>query len=70
MITGKVKFFNAKKGFGFIEREGEKDIFVHYSGIAMDGYKKLDQDVEVTFELEEGPNGQQATNVTIVEKKD
>jgi len=68
MLTGKVKFFNAKKGFGFIEREGEKDIFVHYSGIAMEGYKKLDQDVEVSFELEEGPNGTQATNVVVVEK--
>jgi len=70
MLHGKVKFFNAKKGFGFIEREGEKDIFVHYSGISMEGYKKLEQNVEVTFDLEDGPNGQQAANVTVVENKD
>jgi len=70
MLHGKVKFFNAKKGFGFIEREGEKDIFVHYSGISMEGYKKLEQNVEVTFDLEDGPNGRQAANVTVVENKD
>lgn len=66
-MLGRVKFFNAKKGFGFIERDGEKDIFVHFSGINMEGYKKLDQGVKVNFDLEEGPNGTQATNVTIVE---
>jgi len=66
-MIGRVKFFNAKKGFGFIERDGEKDIFVHFSGISMEGYKKLDQGVKVNFDLEEGPNGIQATNVTIVE---
>ena len=66
-MVGRVKFFNAKKGFGFIERDGEKDIFVHFSGISMEGYKKLDQGFKVNFDLEEGPNGIQATNVTIVE---
>lgn len=61
---GKVKWFSNVKGFGFLEKEGgTKDIFVHYSVIQGDGYKKLLEGEEVTFEITEGPKGPQATNV-------
>ena len=66
-ITGKVKWFNEKKGFGFIEQEGGKgDIFVHFSAIKSDGFKTLKEGDSVTFEVEEGQKGQQAANVTVV----
>lgn len=61
---GKVKWFNAEKGFGFIEREGGKDVFVHFSAIEMDGYKTLEEGTEVQFEVIEGAKGPQAANVT------
>jgi CspA family cold shock protein len=61
---GKVKWFNAEKGFGFIEREGGKDVFVHFSAIEMDGYKTLEEGTEVQFEVIEGAKGPQASNVT------
>jgi Cold shock proteins len=64
MEKGKVKWFNAEKGFGFIEREGGKDVFVHYSAIDMDGYKSLEEGTEVMFEVVEGAKGPQAANVT------
>jgi CspA family cold shock protein len=64
MEKGKVKWFNAEKGFGFIEREGGKDVFVHYSAIEMDGYKSLEEGTEVMFEVVEGAKGPQAANVT------
>jgi len=54
MERGRVKWFNAEKGFGFIEREGGKDVFVHFSAINMDGYKTLEEGAEVEFEVVEG----------------
>ncbi|MFE7912463.1 cold-shock protein [Bacillus mobilis] len=62
MEQGKVKWFNADKGFGFIEREGGEDVFVHFSAIQIDGYKSLDEGQRVTFEVEQGQRGLQATN--------
>ena len=64
METGTVKWFNAEKGFGFIEREAGEDVFVHFSAIQGDGFKSLDEGQSVTFEIEEGQRGPQATNVT------
>jgi len=61
---GKVKWFNPEKGFGFIEREEGKDVFVHFSAIEMDGYKTLEEGTEVQFEVIEGAKGPQAANVT------
>ena len=66
MEKGKVKWFNAEKGFGFIEREGGSDVFVHFSAIAMDGYKTLEEGTEVQFDIVEGMKGAQAANVTPV----
>src|SRR5882672_1165246 len=61
--TGKVKWFNEAKGFGFIERSGGPDVFVHYSAIVGDGFKSLKEGDEVTFEVTQGPKGPQAANV-------
>ena len=66
MSTGKVKFFNAEKGYGFITIEGGQDVFVHYSAIEVDGYKTLEEGQEVSFDVVEGPRGEQAANVRIV----
>ncbi len=63
MAKGKVKWFNAEKGYGFIESEDGTDVFVHFSAISMDGYKTLDEGQEVTFEVSEGAKGPQASNV-------
>ncbi|PLS07231.1 cold-shock protein [Neobacillus cucumis] len=63
MEHGKVKWFNSEKGFGFIEREGGDDVFVHFSAIQGEGYKTLDEGQEVTFEIENGQRGPQAVNV-------
>ena len=63
MLRGKVKWFNASKGFGFLETEGGKDVFVHFSAILGDGYKKLDDGDNVEFETQETPKGVQAMNV-------
>ena len=63
MESGKVKWFNSEKGFGFIEREGGEDVFVHFSAIQGEGYKTLDEGQEVTFEIENGQRGPQAVNV-------
>ena len=63
IIKGKVKFFNAAKGFGFINRDdGGKDVFIHFSGIAMDGYKELMEGDKVEFTVVEGAKGPQAAN--------
>ncbi|OZM56181.1 cold-shock protein [Lottiidibacillus patelloidae] len=64
MERGKVKWFNSEKGFGFIEREGGEDVFVHFSAIQSDGFKSLEEGEEVTFEIENGQRGPQATNVS------
>ena len=66
MEQGKVKWFNAEKGFGFIEREDGDDVFVHFSGIATDGYKTLEEGQKVEFDITEGQRGKQATNVVPV----
>lgn len=67
MATGKVKWFNDAKGFGFIEQEnGGKDIFVHFSAIQDEGFKTLREGQEVSFDVVEGPKGPQATNVVKV----
>ncbi|PZF89572.1 cold-shock protein [Listeria ivanovii] len=63
MEQGTVKWFNAEKGFGFIERENGDDVFVHFSAIQGDGFKSLDESQAVTFDVEEGQRGPQAANV-------
>jgi CspA family cold shock protein len=63
MEQGTVKWFNAEKGFGFIERENGDDVFVHFSAIQTDGFKSLDEGQKVTFDVEQGARGPQATNV-------
>ncbi len=64
MSKGKVKWFNNQKGYGFITPDGSTtDVFVHYSAITGDGYKTLEEGVEVEFEITKGPKGDQATNV-------
>jgi CspA family cold shock protein len=62
-VTGKVKWFNASKGYGFLEREGGPDVFVHYSAIQSEGFRTLQEGQEVEFEIEQGPKGLQAANV-------
>ncbi len=63
MEQGTVKWFNAEKGFGFIERENGDDVFVHFSAIQSEGYKSLDEGQKVTFDVEQGARGAQAANV-------
>lgn len=63
MKQGTVKWFNAEKGFGFIEVEGENDVFVHFSAINQEGYKSLEEGQAVEFEVVEGDRGPQAANV-------
>jgi CspA family cold shock protein len=65
-MRGTVKWFNAVKGYGFIGQENGDDVFVHFSAIQMDGYRKLEEGMQVEFSLESGPKGLQAANVTIV----
>lgn len=66
MNKGTVKWFNAEKGFGFIEREDGSDVFVHFSGIAGEGYKTLEEGQKVDFDITEGQRGEQATNVVVL----
>ena len=63
MANGTVKWFNNKKGYGFINEEGGRDIFVHFSSIEMDGYKTLNEGEQVVFEIEESARGPEAKNV-------
>ena len=62
-MTGKVKWFNAEKGYGFIEREEGGDVFVHFSAIQADGFKTLEEGQAVEFDVVEGPRGEHAANV-------
>ncbi|RNA67916.1 cold shock domain-containing protein [Alteribacter keqinensis] len=62
-MTGKVKWFNSEKGFGFIEREDGDDVFVHFSAIQSEGFKSLEEGQDVEFEIVEGDRGPQAANV-------
>lgn len=66
METGKVKWFNSEKGFGFIEVEGADDVFVHFTAIQEEGFKSLEEGQEVNFEIVEGNRGPQAANVVKV----
>lgn len=64
-ITGTVKWFNSGKGYGFIAHEGGEDVFVHFSAIQAEGYRKLEEGQRVEFTIEKGPKGLQAANVTL-----
>ena len=64
-MYGTVKWFNPEKGFGFIEREGGEDVFVHFSSIKSEGFKTLDEGQRVQFDVEQGQRGLQATNVIL-----
>jgi CspA family cold shock protein len=66
-VQGTVKWFNTSKGFGFIQRAGEPDVFVHYSAIQGDGFKNLDEGQPVEFSVEKGPKGLQATEVVLIQ---
>jgi len=65
MVKGEVKWFNEKKGYGFLSQEDGDDVFVHYSSIQGDGFKTLKEGDPVEFEVQEGPKGPQAVNVTL-----
>ncbi len=66
MNRGTVKWFNNQKGYGFISDEGGNDVFVHFSGLNMEGYKTLEEGATVEYEVTEGAKGPQATNVTVI----
>ncbi|WP_055667509.1 cold-shock protein [Desnuesiella massiliensis] len=66
MNKGTVKWFNSEKGFGFIEADNGKDVFVHFSAIAGDGYKSLQEGQKVSFDITQGPRGDQAANVVVL----
>jgi CspA family cold shock protein len=65
-VLGTVKWFNAGKGYGFIEREEGEDVFVHFSAIQADGFRTLEEGQQVEFSIEQGPKGLQAADVTLV----
>ena len=64
--TGRVKWFNAAKGYGFIERDGGEDIFVHFSSIRGDGYRNLEEGQQVEFQVEQDPKGLRAADVAVI----
>jgi CspA family cold shock protein len=65
MAEGTVKWFNSSKGYGFIAQENGPDVFVHHSGINASGYKSLNEGDKVTFDIQQGPKGPSAVNVTL-----
>jgi len=65
-VVGTVKWFNASKGYGFLEREGGPDVFVHYTAIESDGYRSLQEGQKVEFSIEQGPKGLQAARVILI----
>jgi len=67
MAQGRIKWFNDQKGYGFIEHEGGEDVFVHFSAIQGDGFRSLNENDNVEFEIVDGPKGKQATNVKRIE---
>ena len=66
-MKGTVKWFNNQKGYGFISDEQGQDVFVHYSGLNMEGFKSLDEGAAVEFDVVQGEKGPQATNVTVIQ---
>ena len=66
MNTGRVRWFNSEKGFGFITVDGGKDVFVHFSAISGNGYKTLEEGQSVSFDVTQGDRGDQASNVTVL----
>ena len=66
--TGTVKWFNDSKGYGFISREGDSDVFVHFSAIQVEGFKTLSEGQRVEFSVEQGPKGPQAANVVLLQR--
>ena len=66
MHRGTVKWFNNQKGYGFISDEEGNDVFVHYTGLNMEGFKSLDEGAKVEYDVVNGPKGPQATNVTVI----
>ena len=66
MANGIVKWFDEKKGYGFIQQEDGPDVFVHFSGIGGNGFKSLEEGARVTFEIEQGQKGPAAVNVTVI----
>ncbi len=67
MVTGRVKWFDERKGYGFISRDDGGDVFVHYSAIQMKGFKTLKEGQRVEFEVTKSPKGEQASNVRVIE---
>ena len=67
-VQGKVKWFNGAKGYGFLEQDGGKDVFVHYSAIEGDGFRSLNEGQAVEFEIVDGPKGQQAASVKRIDE--
>jgi CspA family cold shock protein len=66
MVKGTVKWFNERKGFGFLSREDGDDVFVHFTAIQSSGFKNLQEGQNVEFEVQDGPKGPQAVNVTVL----
>jgi CspA family cold shock protein len=67
MVKGTVKWFNSQKGYGFITQDGGNDVFVHFSAIQTDGFKKLEEGQRVEFEVQKGDIGPQAANVKVIQ---
>jgi cold shock protein len=65
-LQGTVKWFNSSKGYGFIGQENGVDVFVHFSAVQMDGYRRLEENQKVEFSVEDGPKGPQAVNVVLI----